>query len=57
MIKEFIVPVPPLDEQTGFINYVKKISNNDYLIKKTNDNLTSLNYSLMAKAFTGELVT
>lgn len=59
MIKNYVIPVPPLTEQTFFLEKAKRFKNNveklEALYTQKLNNLEELKKSLLQKAFSGKL--
>lgn len=56
MIKEFIVPIPPIKEQEVFKDIINKIQVHERYMINSYESLEILYDTLMSKAFSGELV-
>ncbi|GGJ61330.1 type I restriction enzyme S subunit [Anoxybacillus voinovskiensis] len=55
IMKNFVIPVPPLELQNKFINFLKKIQMQKSLLHKSLNDLEIAFHSLMHRAFKGEL--
>ena len=58
MIKDFLIPIPSVEEQKKFIDIVNSIRSYDLknIYNKKKISLMSLRSSVLRRAFTGELV-
>ncbi|MCG5059919.1 MAG: restriction endonuclease subunit S [Limnoraphis sp. WC205] len=59
-IRDFKIPLPPIEEQKEIVNRIDKLfkiaDNIEHQYQKTETDLETLNQSILAKAFRGELV-
>jgi len=58
VIKDFLIPLPSLEEQDEFVDLVSKISSYNFslIYKEKKNSLTSLKQSILQQAFNGEFI-